>query len=279
MNKALGFSATVFGLGSGIFFVGYFLFEIPSNLILAKVGARRWIARILLTWGIISGLTAFVWSANSFYAIRFLLGLAEAGYYPGIILFLTWWFPVAIPLAHDRPVHDGHPGRRGDRLDVLRLPAGARRRVRSARLAVAVPDRGGAGAGAQRGGLFLPDRRAGGCALAAAGAARMAGNRLAAERSQRELIRHYRLGETMCNPRVWALTLIYFGQNVTGYGVVLFLPQIVKRFGMSNVQTGFVTALPYLFGVVALILWGMRSDRTGERSKHCAAACLSARRV
>jgi len=93
MNKALGFSATVFGVGSGIFFVGYFLFEIPSNLILSKVGARRWIARILLTWGIISGLTAFVWSANSFYAIRFLLGLAEAGYYPGIILFLTWWFP------------------------------------------------------------------------------------------------------------------------------------------------------------------------------------------
>src|SRR5690348_14066483 len=93
MNKALGFSAEVFGLGSGIFFVGYFLFEIPSNLVLAKVGARRWIGRILITWGIISGLTAFVWSAWSFYGIRFLLGLAEAGFYPGIILYLTWWFP------------------------------------------------------------------------------------------------------------------------------------------------------------------------------------------
>jgi MFS transporter, ACS family, tartrate transporter len=93
MNKALGFSAAVFGLGSGIFFVGYFLFEVPSNLLLAKVGARRWIARILVTWGIISGLTAFVWGEWSFYGIRFLLGLAEAGFYPGIILYLTWWFP------------------------------------------------------------------------------------------------------------------------------------------------------------------------------------------
>jgi ACS family tartrate transporter-like MFS transporter len=93
MNKALGFSAAVFGLGSGIFFVGYFLFEVPSNLLLAKVGARRWIARILITWGIISGLTAFVWGEWSFYGIRFLLGLAEAGFYPGIILYLTWWFP------------------------------------------------------------------------------------------------------------------------------------------------------------------------------------------
>jgi ACS family tartrate transporter-like MFS transporter len=89
MNKALGFSAAVFGLGSGIFFIGYFLFEIPSNLLLAKVGARRWIARILITWGIISGLTAFVWGEWSFYGIRFLLGVAEAGFYPGIILYLT----------------------------------------------------------------------------------------------------------------------------------------------------------------------------------------------
>jgi ACS family tartrate transporter-like MFS transporter len=93
MNKALGFSAAVFGFGSGIFFLGYFLAELPSNLILAKVGARRWIARILLTWGIISALTAFVWNDWSFYGIRFLLGIAEAGFYPGIVLFLTWWFP------------------------------------------------------------------------------------------------------------------------------------------------------------------------------------------
>ena len=93
MNKALGMSAEIFGIGSGIFFLGYFLFEVPSNLILEKVGARRWIARILITWGIISGATAFVTGTWSFLGIRFLLGLAEAGFYPGIILYLTWWFP------------------------------------------------------------------------------------------------------------------------------------------------------------------------------------------
>src|ERR1700761_9764819 len=93
MNKSLGLSTWLFGIGGGIFFVGYFLFEIPSNLLLAKVGARRWIARILITWGFISGATAFVTGGWSFLSIRFLLGLAEAGFYPGIILYLTWWFP------------------------------------------------------------------------------------------------------------------------------------------------------------------------------------------
>jgi len=93
MQQALGFSEAIFGFGAGVFFVGYFLAEIPSNLILHRVGARKWIARILLTWGIISALTAFVWNDWSFYTIRFLLGLAEAGFYPGIILYMTWWFP------------------------------------------------------------------------------------------------------------------------------------------------------------------------------------------
>jgi ACS family tartrate transporter-like MFS transporter len=93
MQNALGFSEAVFGFGAGVFFVGYFLAEIPSNLVLNRVGARKWIARILLTWGVISGLTAFVWNDWSFYGVRFLLGLAEAGFYPGIVLYLTWWFP------------------------------------------------------------------------------------------------------------------------------------------------------------------------------------------
>jgi len=93
MMSALGFSAAVFGFGGGVFFLGYFLAEIPSNLFLNRVGARRWIARILFTWGIISGLTAFVWNDWSFYGVRFFLGLAEAGFYPGIVLYLTWWFP------------------------------------------------------------------------------------------------------------------------------------------------------------------------------------------
>ena len=93
MNRHLGFSNAVFGFGAGLFFLGYFLAEIPSNLILNKFGARRWIARILITWGIVSGLTAFVWNDWSFYTVRFLLGLAEAGFFPGVVLYLTWWFP------------------------------------------------------------------------------------------------------------------------------------------------------------------------------------------
>src|SRR5271156_1568770 len=93
MNKDLGFSSAVFGFGGGIFFLGYFLFEVPSNVILERVGARTWIARILVTWGLISGCTALVVGPYSFFTIRFLLGLAEAGFFPGIILYLTWWFP------------------------------------------------------------------------------------------------------------------------------------------------------------------------------------------
>jgi MFS transporter, ACS family, tartrate transporter len=274
MNKALGFSASVFGFGSGIFFVGYFIFEIPSNLILAKVGARRWIARILLTWGIISGLTAFVWNASSFFGVRFLLGLAEAGYYPGIILFLTWWFPsyyrsrmislfmTAIPVAivSGSIVSgyilqlDGLFGLQG--WQWLFLIEAVPAIVLSAVVFFTLTD------GPSDAHWLSPAQR------------EWLTRRLAAERAQREAVRHYRLGETLLNPRVWALTLIYFGQNVTGYGLVLFLPQIVKRFGLSNVQTGFVTALPYLFGIAALILWGWNSDRTGERNRHCAAACL-----
>ena len=93
MVQDLGFTNAVFGFGAGLFFLGYFLAEIPSNLILNKIGARRWIARILITWGIVAALTAFVWNDWSFYGIRFLLGLAEAGFYPGVVLYLTWWFP------------------------------------------------------------------------------------------------------------------------------------------------------------------------------------------
>src|ERR1700722_6733775 len=216
MNKALGFTGTVFGLGSGIFFVGYFLFEIPSNLILEKVGARRWIARILLPWGIISALNAFVWDATSFYGVRFLLGLAEAGYYPGIILFLTWWFPsryrarmiaqfmTAIPVAVVTGSIvsgyilglDGGLGLQGWQwlFIIEALPAV----VLSFVVYFCLTD---GPADAQ---WLLPEQRA------------WLSRRLATERSNRESIRRYKLGETLCNPRVWALTLIYFGQNVTG---------------------------------------------------------------
>jgi ACS family tartrate transporter-like MFS transporter len=274
MNQALGFSAAVFGIGSGIFFVGYFLFEIPSNLFLEKVGARRWIARILITWGIISGLTAFVWSAWSFYGIRFLLGIAEAGFYPGIILYLTWWFPAqyrsriigifmtAIPISivtgsiissQILSLH-GWLGVQGWQwLFILEA-------IPTVVLGFVVM-------------FYLTDNPAQAHWLQPEQRAWLTA-RLDAERAQREAIHHYGLGETLRNGRVWLLTLVYFGQNVSGYGFALFLPQIVKRFGVSIAQTGLISAIPFVFAAVAMVLWGLHSDRTGERNKHAAAACF-----
>jgi MFS transporter, ACS family, tartrate transporter len=274
MNKSLGFTAAAFGFGGGIFFVGYFIAEIPSNLILEKVGARKWIARILVSWGIISALTAFVWNEWSFYGIRFLLGIAEAGYYPGIILFLTWWFPsayrarmiamfmTAIPVAVITGSWasgfilnmDGILGIAGWQwLFVIEaLPAII--------LGVVVY-------------FTLTDRPEQAHWLTEAQRTWLSG-RLAEERAHRERIRNFGLAEALRNPRVWALTLVYFGQNVTGYGFVLFLPQIVKQFGLTNVQTGLVSAIPFIGALIGILLWARASDRTGARSVLCAASLL-----
>ena len=274
MNKALGLSPAAFGLGGGIFFFGYFLAEIPSNLILERVGARIWISRILLTWGIISALTAFVWSEWSFYGIRFLLGIAEAGYYPGIILFLTWWFPsayrsrmiamfmTAIPVAVITGSWasgfilgmDGIWGFAG--WQWLFIIEAAPAIILGVVVYFTLTDRP-----EQAHWLTEPQRQ-------------WLSTRLATERTQRESIRHFGLGQALANGRVWALTLVYFGQNVTGYGFVLFLPQIVKQFGLTNVQTGFVSALPFIGTLVGILLWARASDRTGHRSALCGASLL-----
>ena len=125
MNEDLGFTPEIFGFGAGIFFVGYILFEIPSNLALHKFGARIWIARIMISWGLVATAMGFVAGETSFYALRFALGVAEAGFFPGIILYLTYWFPKAEP--HRVAVHDGRPHRHGVRRSALRRPARAAR--------------------------------------------------------------------------------------------------------------------------------------------------------
>jgi MFS transporter, ACS family, tartrate transporter len=274
MNKALGFSAAVFGFGSGVFFVGYFLFEIPSNLILDKVGARRWIARILLTWGIISGLTAFVWNDWSFYTVRFLLGAAEAGFYPGIVLYLTWWFPsyyrsrmmgifqsasvislIIGPIVSSQLlVLDGWLGLAGWQwlFIIEALPP----IIMSVVVIIWLTDR-------PSGALWLrPEQR------------EWLQARLTRERAQRESIHRFELSETLRNPRVWWLTLVYFGQNVSNYGLLIFLPQIIKAFGVSTAMTGVISAVPFVFAAFAMIYWGYHSDLHGERTKHVAAACF-----
>ncbi|MBV8458728.1 MAG: MFS transporter [Acetobacteraceae bacterium] len=274
MNKALGFSAAVFGFGSGVFFIGYFLAEVPSNLVLERVGARRWIARILITWGIISGLTAFVWGEWSFYGVRFLLGLAEAGFYPGIILYMTWWFP-SYYRARMMGVFQS--------ASVISLIVGP---IVSAQLlqlngalglqgwqwlfvAEALPPvimgfvvLGWLTDHPRQAAWLRPEQR------------EWLEARIEAERAQRETVHRYELGEALRNSRVWWLTLVYFGQNVSNYGLLIFLPQIVKAFGVSTEMTGWITAIPFVFAAFAMIFWGRHSDMSGERIKHVAGACL-----
>jgi ACS family tartrate transporter-like MFS transporter len=270
MNKDLGFSSAVFGFGGGIFFLGYFLFEVPSNVILERVGARTWIARILVTWGIISGCTALVVGEYSFFSMRFLLGLAEAGFFPGIILYLTWWFPsfyrsritaifmAAIPISNILGslvsgvllnLH-GLLGLTG--WQWLFIIEAAPAVVLGVIFYLYMTDR------PEHADWLAPEQR------------EWLIRRLAAERAQREAIRHYSLGEALRDKRVLLLSLVYFGGTFSGYGTVLFLPQIVRKLAEGFGTIGLLSAIPPLFGVFAMILWGRHSDHTGERVGHTA---------
>jgi len=270
MNKDIGLSATAYGFGAGVFFLAYFLFEVPSNLFLERVGARKWIARIMFSWGLLSGATAFVQGENSFVAIRILLGIAEAGFFPGIIFFLTLWFPAvyraqmigyfmaAIPLSTviGAPISglllgmDGHMGLKGWQWLFLIEAAPA------LILSVVVY-------------YYLTDRPADATWLED-DERKWLMTRLQQERAQREKARHYSVTEALLNPKVLALSFVYFGAVATNYGLSFFLPQIIKAFGVSNFQAGMITSLPYAAGVVSIIWWGHHSDRTMERRYHVA---------
>jgi D-galactonate transporter len=270
MNSDLGLSAAAYGFGAGIFFVTYVIFEVPSNVILEKVGARRWIARIMLTWGILSGAMAFVTGEYSFYVIRALLGAAEAGFFPGIIFYLSLWFPaayrarigayfmVAIPLSTviGAPISgfllglDGVLGLKGWQWLFIIEAAPA------LILAVVVF-------------FYLTDRPADAQWLSAEQRNWLQGridSERQAEAGQQSVL------EALRNPKVLALGLVCFGAVVTNYGVSFFLPQIVQGFGLSPIGVGFVSALPYLIGAIGMVVWGRLSDATGERKYHTAAA-------
>ncbi len=272
MNRALGFTAAVYGFGSGIFFVGYFIFEVPSNVLLSKIGARIWIARILITWGLISACTAFVVGPLSFYGVRFALGIAEAGFFPGIILYLTWWFPsyyrsrivgvfmAAIPISNivgslvsgvllDL---DGWLGVAGWQwLFIIEAVPAVVLGVVFWVFMTDWPSQAHWLAPAQREWLIA---------------------RLAAEQTRREAIRSYTLREALLDRRVLLLSLVYFGGTFSGYGIVLFQPQIVHRLAQGFGMTGLINAIPYVFAATAMVLWGRHSDRTGERPWHIALA-------
>jgi len=270
MNKDLGLSATAYGFGSGIFFLAYFVFEVPSNLMLERFGARRWIARIMFSWGLLSGAMAFIGGETGFYAVRVLLGIAEAGFFPGIIFFLTLWYPslyrarivglfmAAIPLSTviGAPLStqllglDGVLGFKGWQWMFLLEAAPA------LVLSVVV--------------LFYLTDRPEDAQWLSADERRWLTERLAAERRRRDAAGQRSVVEALFMPRVLALAVVYFGCVATNYGLSFFLPQIVKAFGLSNAQTGLVSALPYVVGTVSIVAWGRHSDARHERRLHAA---------
>jgi ACS family tartrate transporter-like MFS transporter len=285
MDADLGLSDTAFGFGAGIFFLAYFLFEVPSNVIMDRVGARIWIARIMLSWGTVSGAMAFIpqisaWIGlspeHTFYGLRFLLGVAEAGFFPGIIFFLTLWFPAAyrgrivsyfmaaIPLssAIGSPVSAALLGLHGWRglsgwqwLFIFEaLP--------SILLAFVVY-------------FYLTDRPADATWLPVDQRDWLQ-RRLAAEDARRTHVSPQSILASVYDYRVLALALVYFGNVACLYGVSFWLPSIVKGFGVSIAATGWISAIPYLAGFLAMIWWGLRSDEQGERTYHLAGALLLA---
>ncbi|WP_374122334.1 MFS transporter [Variovorax boronicumulans] len=279
MNADLGFTATVYGFGAGIFSIGYFLFEVPSNLILNKVGARIWIARIMVTWGLISAGFAFIQGQNSFYAMRFLLGVAEAGFFPGIILYLTKWFParvlgsavavflLGLPIAVliGAPVSTAILATTHE-LGGLRnwqwmfiLEGGLAVVVGVIAFFVLTSDPSTA--------RFLsPEQR------------RWLVDKLASERRAKEGLRVYSVREGLFNGKVLILSLAIFCNITALFGVTLWMPQIIKAFGgLSNTEAGLLTGVPYLCAGVAMVLNARHSDRTGERRFHVLiAACIGA---
>jgi ACS family tartrate transporter-like MFS transporter len=276
MNKDLGLDAAIYGMAAGAFFWGYFLFEVPSNIILEKVGARIWIARIMVTWGLLSGATAFCVGPWSFLTMRFLLGLAEAGLFPGMILFFTYWFPdwhrarivsafmVALPLA----VATGAPISTAllELNGLFGLAGWKWMFIFEAVPTVLV-------------GIFL--------LFCVTDQPQLAGwlseeergwliSTLETERRLVEAKRKVSLWQSFWDPKVLLLTLNYFGIVAASLGMLLFLPQIVKQLGLTNMQVGWVTMIPYLCGAVAMLAWGWVSDRMAERRWNLFWACMVA---
>jgi ACS family tartrate transporter-like MFS transporter len=274
MNKELALSSEAFGFASGIFFIGYFLFEVPSNIMMKRFGARIWIARILLTWGAVSVLTAFVQNSTQLYVLRFLLGVAEAGFFPGIIIYLTYWF------------------RRKEQATTIALFTSAIpvSYLIGAPLSTLVMDQfnnlaglGGwrwmlllEGAPAILGGLacllWLTDRPEQAAWLAPAEKAWLTGELERERVAQGPKVQHLGTWQSICNPKVLYLSAIYFIYQCGSLGVGYWMPQIIKAFStqLSNTEIGLIAMLPYAVATAGMILWSRRSDRTGERKMHSA---------
>ncbi len=270
MNRDLGFSPEVYGFGAGAFFLGYALFQVPANAILERVGARRWIFSILLAWGALSAANASVSGATGFYSVRVLLGLVEAGFFPGMILYMTYWFTksyrarlvamfmAANPIANivGAPLSslilglNGVLGLAG--WQWLFLLEGAPAILLAFVVLKYLPD-------GPRDAAWLDD-----------GERERIATRLAGD----DTAEHRDLWVALRDPRVYALGIVYFGYSMAFYGVGLWLPQIVQGMGVANLAIGFVIAPAYGVAVIAMILWGRSSDKRNERIWHVALPAL-----
>jgi len=270
MNQDLGLSKTAFGFASSLYFVAYFLFEVPSNLAIQKVGARVWIPRIMISWGAVSMCMALVQSSSSLYVVRFLLGAAEAGFFPGVVLYLTWWIPsryrariiasfmVAIPLASfiGSPLSgllltmDGWLGLRGWHLLFIieGLPA--------VLLGIVA--------------FFVLRDRPHQAKWLSSEQKQWLENTLQAEQQQHKNIGHTTTWQLLKHRQIWLMALIYAGASSAGTTLSVWSPQLLKSFHLDNLTTGLLNAIPYGLASVLMIVWGRSSDRMNERRWHTA---------
>jgi ACS family tartrate transporter-like MFS transporter len=276
MNHAIGLTAAAYGLSSSAFFLGYCIFEVPSNVVLDKVGARIWIARIMITWGLASGATAFATGPVSFLVIRFLLGLAEAGLFPGIVLLFTYWFPdhhrgrivssftLALPIsvALGAPIStailglDGFLGFAGWRW--IYIMGAVPTVLIGIFVLFALTDK------PARASWLNPEEK------------QWLISTLEHERRAVESARKFSLWQAFVNPKILLLSLNYFGIVTASLGLLLFIPQIIKSLGATNMGAGYATTLAYTCGAISMVAWGWVSDRMGERRWNLFLACTLA---
>jgi MFS transporter, ACS family, tartrate transporter len=279
MAADLNFSDAIYGFGAGVFFIGYFLFEVPSNVILERVGARLWIARIMITWGIISSAFMFTNSEFTFYLLRFLLGVAEAGFFPGIILYLTYWFPgarrakmvalfmtaIAISNVIGSPVSgaimqymDGAAGWRG--WQWLFLLEGIPSIIMGVLVFVLLPN------GPKHARWLTTQEQD------------FIVQRVQEdEASKQGLGQRHSFTDAFKDGRVWALALVYFCGVVCFYAVNFWMPTIIQELGIDKkdfLKVGLLSMIPWGAAAVAMVYWGAHSDRTGERRWHAAGGLL-----
>jgi MFS transporter, ACS family, tartrate transporter len=275
MRGDLDMSAGTFGFAVGMFYWGYFIFEVPSNVILEKVGARIWIARIMISWGILAGLTAVVTGSTSFAIVRFLLGVAEAGFFPGIILYFTYWFPshhharivsgflVGLPaaVAIGAPIStallslDGLFGLQGWQVMYI---------------AEAIPT---VAIGVLT--FFVLTDRPEQAKFLTAEERNWLVTTIAAERRATEAIRKFTMWQALYNPKVLLLALNYLGIVTASLGMLIFIPQMIKSLGdFSNMTIGWLTMIPYTCGAIAMVVWGRISDRMNERRWNLFIGCI-----